>query len=133
MAVYALGERTPSIDPDAFVHPEAVVIGAVSIAILVVLKKRAPKLPRALIVVAGTTVAVWAFDLASAGVAIVGEMARDFRDDINDFEVAWRSSAAYSGSGTGGEEGKRGEWSGRRDTKTTTSDETGRSRRQGRR
>ena len=31
MAVYALGERTPSIDPDAFVHPEAVVIGAVSI------------------------------------------------------------------------------------------------------
>ncbi len=31
MAVYALGERTPSIHPEAFVHPEAVVIGAVTI------------------------------------------------------------------------------------------------------
>ena len=29
MAVYALGERTPSIHPDAFVHPDAVVIGDV--------------------------------------------------------------------------------------------------------
>lgn len=31
MAVYALGERTPAIHPDAFVHPEAVVIGDVRI------------------------------------------------------------------------------------------------------
>lgn len=29
MAVYALGTDVPEIDPDAFVHPEAVVIGAV--------------------------------------------------------------------------------------------------------
>ncbi len=56
------------------VQPITVVIGAVSIAALVVLKKVAPKLPRALIVVAGTTAAVWAFDFASAGVAIVGDV-----------------------------------------------------------
>jgi carbonic anhydrase/acetyltransferase-like protein (isoleucine patch superfamily) len=31
MAVYALGERTPTIHPDAFVHPDAVVIGAVEL------------------------------------------------------------------------------------------------------
>lgn len=31
MAVYALGDRTPAIDPDAFVHPDSVVIGAVTI------------------------------------------------------------------------------------------------------
>lgn len=31
MAVYALGEQTPSIDPTAFVHPDAVVIGSVQI------------------------------------------------------------------------------------------------------
>ena len=31
MATYALGDRTPTIAPDAFVHPDAVVIGAVSI------------------------------------------------------------------------------------------------------
>lgn len=31
MAVYALGERTPSIHPEAFVHPDSVVIGAVVI------------------------------------------------------------------------------------------------------
>lgn len=31
MPIYALGERTPDIDPSAFVHPEAVVIGDVHI------------------------------------------------------------------------------------------------------
>lgn len=31
MAVYALGEHTPDIHPDAYVHPDAVVIGQVTI------------------------------------------------------------------------------------------------------
>jgi carbonic anhydrase/acetyltransferase-like protein (isoleucine patch superfamily) len=31
MPLYALGDRTPSIHPDAFVHPDAVVIGDVRI------------------------------------------------------------------------------------------------------
>ncbi len=31
MAVYALGDLTPTIDPDAFVHPDATVIGNVTI------------------------------------------------------------------------------------------------------
>ena len=31
MAVYALGDRAPRIDPDAYVHPDAVVIGNVEI------------------------------------------------------------------------------------------------------
>jgi carbonic anhydrase/acetyltransferase-like protein (isoleucine patch superfamily) len=31
MAVYALGELEPTIDPSAFVHPEAVIIGSVTI------------------------------------------------------------------------------------------------------
>lgn len=31
MAVYALGERVPSIDPSAYVHPDATVIGSVVI------------------------------------------------------------------------------------------------------
>ena len=31
MAVYALGDLVPSIDPDAFVHPDAVVIGRVQV------------------------------------------------------------------------------------------------------
>ncbi len=31
MTVYALGTRVPSIDPSAFVHPDAVVIGAVTL------------------------------------------------------------------------------------------------------
>ena len=31
MAIYALGERIPSIDPSAFVHPDATVIGSVTI------------------------------------------------------------------------------------------------------
>ncbi|MGD1014630.1 MAG: gamma carbonic anhydrase family protein [Acidimicrobiales bacterium] len=31
MPIYALGDRVPTIDPDAFVHPDAVVIGDVRI------------------------------------------------------------------------------------------------------
>lgn len=31
MAIFALGEREPTIDPTAFVHPSAVVIGSVTI------------------------------------------------------------------------------------------------------
>lgn len=31
MAVYALGDQVPLIDPDAYVHPDAVVIGSVEI------------------------------------------------------------------------------------------------------
>lgn len=31
MALYALGDRSPSIDPTAFVHPQAVIIGDVTI------------------------------------------------------------------------------------------------------
>lgn len=31
MALYALGDRTPTIDPTAFVHPDAVIIGDVRI------------------------------------------------------------------------------------------------------
>jgi carbonic anhydrase/acetyltransferase-like protein (isoleucine patch superfamily) len=31
MAIYALGDLTPSIHPDAFVHPDAVIIGDVTI------------------------------------------------------------------------------------------------------
>ncbi|GGG06466.1 gamma carbonic anhydrase family protein [Rhodococcoides trifolii] len=32
MTVYALGDREPDIDPSAYVHPDAVVIGAVTLA-----------------------------------------------------------------------------------------------------
>lgn len=31
MPLYALGDRVPQIDPSAFVHPEAVIIGAVTV------------------------------------------------------------------------------------------------------
>ncbi|QUQ71424.1 gamma carbonic anhydrase family protein [Kutzneria sp. CA-103260] len=31
MAIYALGDKTPTIHPDAYVHPDATVIGAVTI------------------------------------------------------------------------------------------------------
>jgi carbonic anhydrase/acetyltransferase-like protein (isoleucine patch superfamily) len=31
MPLYAIGERTPTIDPSAFIHPDAVIIGAVTV------------------------------------------------------------------------------------------------------
>lgn len=49
-------------------------IGAGSIAALVALKRFAPRLPRALIVVAAATLAVWGFGLHDHGVAIVGAL-----------------------------------------------------------
>jgi SulP family sulfate permease len=49
-------------------------IGALSIAALVVSKKRFPRVPAALIVVVATTLAVWALGLSNQGVSIVGEV-----------------------------------------------------------
>ena len=56
------------------VNMPTILIGAVSIAALMILKKVAPKWPRALIVVVVTTLAVWGFDLPRYGVKIVGEV-----------------------------------------------------------
>jgi len=47
-------------------------LGATAIAALVVLKRRWPRIPGALVVVGAATVAVWALGLADHGVAIVG-------------------------------------------------------------
>ncbi len=47
-------------------------IGAAAVAVLVALKRFAPKFPRALAVVVVSTVLVWALGLAEQGVAIVG-------------------------------------------------------------
>jgi SulP family sulfate permease len=49
-------------------------IGASAIAALVVCKRRWPRFPAALFVVAATTLAVWALGLSTGGVAIVGEV-----------------------------------------------------------
>ena len=49
-------------------------IGALSIAALVVSKKRFPRVPAALLVVVATTLAVWALGLSNQGVSIVGEV-----------------------------------------------------------
>ena len=45
-----------------------------SVAVLMTIRKLAPKVPGALIVVAATTLAVWAFDLGAYGVKTVGEV-----------------------------------------------------------
>ena len=50
------------------------VIGALSIAALVVSKKRWPRFPAALFVVVASTLAVWALGLSTRGVSIVGEV-----------------------------------------------------------
>jgi SulP family sulfate permease len=49
-------------------------IGVLSIAVLVLCKKRWPRFPAALFVVVTTTVAVWALGLSARGVSIVGEV-----------------------------------------------------------
>ena len=49
-------------------------IGVLSIAVLVLCKKRWPRFPAALFVVVTTTFAVWALGLSTRGVSIVGEV-----------------------------------------------------------
>lgn len=49
-------------------------IGVASVAMLLGVKRFAPRVPGALIVVAGATIAVWAFDLQSHGVSVVGDV-----------------------------------------------------------
>lgn len=56
------------------VNLPTVAIGVASIAALVALKRWTPRVPRALVVVALASLAVWALDLHAAGVPIVGQL-----------------------------------------------------------
>lgn len=55
-------------------HPATFLIGVVSIAALVLLKRYRPAFPRALLVVVGGSLAVWGLGLMDAGVRIVGDV-----------------------------------------------------------
>ena len=55
-------------------HLLTLAVGVTAVVALVLLKRYAPKFPRALAVVAVSTTAVWAFGLDARGVAIVGEV-----------------------------------------------------------
>jgi len=59
----------------AEVHLPTLAIGVGAVAILIALKRWAPKIPRAIVVVVATTLLVWLARLDQAGVAIVGEVA----------------------------------------------------------
>ena len=56
------------------IHAATVAIGAASIVALLLSSRRRPSFPGALVVVVATTILVWAIDLASAGVKIVGDV-----------------------------------------------------------
>lgn len=56
------------------IHLITLLIGVGAITTLVVLKRYAPKVPRALVVVAATTLLVWGFGLHGQGVSVVGEV-----------------------------------------------------------
>ena len=56
------------------IHLYTFLIGIVSIAALVILKRRSRALPGALVVVVLSTLAVWGFSLHEAGVGIVGDI-----------------------------------------------------------
>ncbi|MFW5972619.1 MAG: SulP family inorganic anion transporter [Bacteroidota bacterium] len=56
------------------INPVTFIIGLGSIAVLMILRSRAPRLPGALVVVAVSTVGVWLLDLTAYGVSIVGNV-----------------------------------------------------------
>lgn len=57
-----------------WIHPPTLLIGGISLALLIGLKRLNKALPAAMITVAVTTVAVWALHLDEAGVAVVGSV-----------------------------------------------------------
>ncbi|MFG1496318.1 solute carrier family 26 protein [Saccharospirillum sp. HFRX-1] len=61
-----------AVDQWTLIHLPTLIIGAVSLALLVGLKRLNRALPAAMITVAVTTIAVWALRLDQAGVAVVG-------------------------------------------------------------
>lgn len=61
-----------AIERAADINPITVAIGGAAIALLVGLKRVAPKFPRALVVVVLSTLAVWGLGLDQKGVSIVG-------------------------------------------------------------
>lgn len=56
------------------IHPLTAAVGLASVVVLVLLGRYAPKVPRALALVAVVTLAVFVFGLQDAGVAILGEI-----------------------------------------------------------
>ncbi|MFC2085883.1 SulP family inorganic anion transporter [Bacteroidota bacterium] len=56
------------------IHVATLLIGVASIVALLLFSRWRPGFPGALVVVAGTTTLVWAFDLTAAGVNIVGDV-----------------------------------------------------------
>ena len=56
------------------IQPRTLAIGIVSVLVLVAMKRYVPRWPRALVVVAGSTIAVWGLGLREQGVAIVGDV-----------------------------------------------------------
>ena len=63
-----------AIDKVGQIEPITLAIGVLSVVALLVLKKKAPRVPAALTVVVLSTLAVWGFGLHERGVSIVGEV-----------------------------------------------------------
>ena len=57
-------------------HWPTLLVGAISLAAILTLRFTAPKVPGALVLVAGGLLASWAFDLGAHGVALVGDVPR---------------------------------------------------------
>jgi sulfate permease, SulP family len=57
-------------------HWPTLVVAVTSLAVILTLRFTAPRIPGALVLVAGGLVASWAFDLGSHGVALVGDVPR---------------------------------------------------------
>lgn len=62
------------IQQSGHIHSMTLVLGVLSVAALLGLKRKFPKVPRALVVVVASTAAVQAFSLAGQGVQIVGKV-----------------------------------------------------------
>lgn len=57
-------------------HPATVVVGLACIAVVIVLRRLAPRVPAALVLLVGGLIGSWLLDLAARGVELVGEIPR---------------------------------------------------------
>ena len=75
------------------VHPLTAIVGAVSLVVVFGIRRVAPRIPGALVLVVGGLIASWLLDLGARGVALVGDVPRGLPSfQVPDVGLMWENA-----------------------------------------
>lgn len=81
----------------AEVHPATLIVGVVSLVVVFGLRRIAPRVPGALVLVVGGLLASWLLDLGARGVALVGDVPRGLPNfAIPDVGLMWENAGTVT-------------------------------------